>query len=882
MVRYIKLFSEFTAFLNENIQEFTTDTDIKFLNLLIENFEAVAETGTVHGKRAKLINSLIQKHGSSVSSKIEIEDSSVDKNKFPFVTLKTLFMENFRGFSQPEQFTFDKQFAFIYGPNGSGKSSLCEAIEYSLLGYINEAISKNIDINDYIKNSVTGQSNPPKLIGLASGGDEIEITKNQQAYNFLFVEKGRIENFSRISSNSPTKRQNLIATLFGLDKFNEFVNNFTDKIENYIDVKGIKNVELSRKNETIKVHKENISKAKNELLDIEKEKQTILQDLKLEITFNELDELIHKPDSGKLALIEKELLKPSKSKISVKLKNEIERAIVKITSLLEKFTELNQTYTNKKDKVQFKDLYAATLEIEVLIKDKCPVCFTPIEDTTEHPYDNARIKLHELKEISDLEIKRATAFSLLQSELSELSSILVDRYSKSSLINFQKEKIEYNISISDGINENDIIIREYNEFIVAYNKSQDGFEEYDRLVAAHNSAADSELKEKEALGEKQKNLKAISDKITNVKTRTKVIQNNLTSWNKSIDEFAKENAELIKQVELEKSTVVQNIAFASSYAKFIKHLEGYNERLPLKHLEDLSNLTLEIYNIVNSHDNEFETVSRIKLPTSTDDDIRIWYDTDPENNFDALQILSEGHIRCLGLSILLAKNIHDDCPLIIFDDIVNAIDSDHQGGVRKVIFEYKPMASKQIILTTHSESFIKELEQHPSRKDYEKLVSKVSLSQDESERKIRIKLNSYKNYLIQASQFFGNADYSEALYNCRCALENISQKIWSMIDRKGYKTEFSVMIRSPKHPPDLMSVVLALNIFIKSKDVGDKLKSLTENFDYIVGLEEHGNVIWSYLNKGTHEEEGRPDFDPLTIKDILRTINEIDKKLKSK
>ncbi len=51
----------------------------------------------------------------------------------------------------------------LIGPNGTGKSCFCEALEYTLLGSINEAESKRIDIEQYIKNLNTGISEQPIL-----------------------------------------------------------------------------------------------------------------------------------------------------------------------------------------------------------------------------------------------------------------------------------------------------------------------------------------------------------------------------------------------------------------------------------------------------------------------------------------------------------------------------------------------------------------------------------------------------------------------------------------------------------------------------------------------------------------------------------------------
>lgn len=72
--------------------------------------------------------------------------------------------------------------------------------------------------------------------------------------------------------------------------------------------------------------------------------------------------------------------------------------------------------------------------------------------------------------------------------------------------------------------------------------------------------------------------------------------------------------------------------------------------------------------------------------------------------------LSEGHIRCLGLALLVAKNIKQSSPVLIFDDAVNAID-EHRDGIWRTIFEDGWLGEKQVILICHGQAFIKTIQQ---------------------------------------------------------------------------------------------------------------------------------------------------------------------------
>ena len=84
---------------------------------------------------------------------------------------------------------------------------------------------------------------------------------------------------------------------------------------------------------------------------------------------------------------------------------------------------------------------------------------------------------------------------------------------------------------------------------------------------------------------------------------------------------------------------------------------------------------------------------------------------EPGARYDALIVFSEGHIKCLGLAILLAKNLAQGCPVVIFDDVVNAIDDDHRDGIWRTFFEDGLLHGKQVILTSHAEEFLHRIQQ---------------------------------------------------------------------------------------------------------------------------------------------------------------------------
>jgi hypothetical protein len=51
-------------------------------------------------------------------------------------------------------------------------------------------------------------------------------------------------------------------------------------------------------------------------------------------------------------------------------------------------------------------------------------------------------------------------------------------------------------------------------------------------------------------------------------------------------------------------------------------------------------------------------------------------------------------------------------------------------------------------------------------------------------------------------------------------------------------------------------------------------------FDYLLGIEKVNQIVWDYLNTGTHEEEGRSEFDHTLVREIAAKMDTLDKLVK--
>ena len=241
-----------------------------------------------------------------------------------------------------------------------------------------------------------------------------------------------------------------------------------------------------------------------------------------------------------------------------------------------------------------------------------------------------------------------------------------------------------------------------------------------------------------------------------------------------------------------------------------------------------------------------------------------------------MHVLSEGHIRCIGLAILLAKNIKENCPVLIFDDPVNAIDDDHRESIRRTLFDDAFFVSKQIILTCHGEEFFK---------DIQNLLSAGLVSQSKAftflprldEPHIRVDFNcAPRNYIISARNHLNNGEIRDALSKARQALESFTKgKLWRYVNRHG-DGNLSLKFRSVTASIELRNLTEQLKSKIAKADFGDTNKdNVLALIETLLGPSGDSRE-WRYLNKGTHEEADRSEFDRQSVLEIVTTLEQLD------
>jgi recombinational DNA repair ATPase RecF len=858
-----------------------SDIDKKFLNLLIINFEAYSSLGTTGGARAKKIGQLIESKNATLSSILPDLSSELSSGSQVFKSIVELKIGPFRGFSSEEIFLLDKKYIFMFGPNGSGKSSFCEGLEYALLGGIEESDVKRIDISTYVKNAQSGNFTYPQIFGLNSEMKKVKIGQNPSVYRFSFIEKNRIDSFARIAATTPNIQKDRIATLFGLDVFSDFVEGFTDNFKDnkYLTLINNKEILFKEENIDIEASKKRIVIINDELLVLGNETTSLIKEVSQE-KVKSLDEVriwLVGEDGTKGIInflqVKKAVIIADNADISIG--ELVFNKVMGLRGLLESITLKISELSKFSSELNFKDLYNALKSISKdITSDKaiCPACKTPMNKVTINPFDNAFSELIKMDTLATLQSEiEAMAISLSKNtreandDIKKLNSI------KKAIGNVEPSLLLFTEFVFTSI----ATIYDWKEiFTNELVRTELGLIDYGKLtneILIYNTSLQLRSTEKEKIDtelRKCQDLKKIYDRID---ASQKNLLAEQTKLKKTIAEFDAQNELKIKEIEDIRKKIVTNTKYVDSYQKLIRKLKTYKTQLPLSLSTGLSDKTKEFYNVINAHDPDFEKLERLKLPTSAGEKILIRFKGD-EKTHDALLILSEGHIKVLGLSLLLSKVVSEDLGFIIFDDIVNAIDDEHRDGIAELLLNNLDLKNRQHIITCHGDNFINKLEHKLGASVASKEVKSYRFVPTDSidERGIKISIGDSKHYLLLAKKSLNDDARKDVAFRCRQAIESISEQLWTKLGKK-LNVNLTVKMRTPDARPDLASVVDSLikelHVISGLNELEDSLKLLKEKYP------------WSLLNKGTHEQSDLPEFERKDVSDLLSLVETIEVKV---
>ena len=419
-------FERFVRWLHHPAQQATADVR-RLANLAWANFDALAGTSRQRNQRSAHLVGLMRPQLAQTTDEAPADAIEAAGDAWPWVRLRHLTVGPFRGFRTAEPFALDKQITLFYGPNGSGKTSLCEALEYALLGDVEEAGTKRIAARTYLMNDHAQRFEEPILKASDSRGGELDVIANPDAYRFCFVEKNRIDAFSRIAARPNAQRAELIATLFGMDQFSDFVGHFNESVDGQLILTAEKQRVLTARREALTTDQQTVDGQVEAFQQLDQEEAALAENYAPGTTYAALKQLIGSAETpGRLHELDTilELVPPALIGVTGQgLRNAFEKAHRNHNAL----RAIAAALRAESDQVSFKGLYDAVLALKENLGDRCPACDTPLDGPVKvatNPFDKATAGLQQLGALGLLQEQRDTAQREVERASRELRQLL--------------------------------------------------------------------------------------------------------------------------------------------------------------------------------------------------------------------------------------------------------------------------------------------------------------------------------------------------------------------------------------------------------------------------------------------------------------------------
>ena len=850
----------------------------RLANLCLANFDALESTAPQHNNRSAYIAGLARPGFTTSSDALPEIPVAAVAGEWPWRRLRNLTLGPFRGFRTPERFDLRKRLVLFYGPNGSGKTSLCEALEYALLGSVAEADAKRIDSVAYMVNEYTQTFVAPELTALNAQNQEINVQANADTFRFCFIEKNRIDSFSRIAARPAAQRAELIATLFGMEKFNDFVARFNEQMDAILVLGNTQQLRLAARQAALQADTQLVAGEPLALQAQTDAENALATEYQAGINFNALKALwiVVPEQTNRLQQLAGALdvLPPPVYGVT---RQEVQDRYNEVKRLNDELKVINGLLASKASEVSFKDLYTAVLKLQPEHSEYCPACDTPLTSTSYNPYEQARKGLADLGELADLQARQAeianrrdAASENFHDQLNVLLDFLVEKneVDQTVLGTYLDENTDLHgtwaVSYFEPLENVDAEFPPLEDILTLV----DRVAEQDAHTTLMNEARRPNVAERELINE-YRLLAQAQD------TARHQLVTAIQATRQRMDSFHQVNSQLITDAATEAGNVLRDARIKAAYDRFLLLLRRYRDELPGTLMAGLNNLAMELYNGFNRTDQEPDQLAALHLPMNGNQIIQVCFRSNPEARVDALRILSEGHIRCLGLAILLAKAQSLDAPLIVFDDAINAIDHDHRSGIRETIFESETFRHTQFIVTCHSNEFIKDIVNHlPQHSRNDSHLYVIRHHQGDHQPNI-LRNGQQRDYVLKARALKDELNDRDALGACRQALELYIEKIWRWMASHDQGT-LNVQLRDSTNGPFLRNLCDSIGVRLD--------EAVTFNHQtkapLIAALTRIRNIpaqndVWRYVNKGTHEEANLDDFDSVHVESLVVTLEEL-------
>jgi len=644
--------------------------------------------------------------------------------------LAYLQVKNFRGFGDLDSddkgtlLKFSKIKNIFYAPNGGGKSSLCEALEYATTGHIKEADRRKTKVRQYI---ARGVKRPEAIL---VGTNKQSVTRSL-TWSSCFIDRNRLQEFSLLGSkDTGNAESDVIATLFGLEEFQEVISRFV-RPESF-NLKSFERTNLADATSALERERSSLLELRNSHASkIAALNSDVCRYLGLQIhqQYAVRARYARLATLAELKIRKAERLKLAKPPAVVSMKR-IKRAVAIARKLVVRKAKIEAALLRNIAGVNYRAVYEAVRAIESTVSSSnCPACSTPLDAVAENPFERAKRELQTLGALDQLTASLREVEKRIARMASGIAATIVDVDNNARL------------DVPCGLPVGDLrsII---SNFDTATDRAETATKVLhsaakllaDNLVEIENYVENCE-KRRDEVTQANPIVKRLEEQASSMKQVGETLKIWFSDKKMSHKAFA-DAGERLAENAARRTALKGNEAGHARFNEFVRQLQleyanlyrdllDYKLSLEKSRIAGIEAKAAEYYKAINNHDDEHERIDSLSFDKSSEG-YRIKISNTDGTSLDAFSVLSEGHLRALGLSLLLAMAEKCRFPLIVFDDVVNAIDSDHRSNIIDLCFTDPYLRRTQMVVTTHDRLFWERFciiaERHPQSDQHSSCV----------------------------------------------------------------------------------------------------------------------------------------------------------------
>ncbi|MFJ2280055.1 AAA family ATPase [Pseudomonas sp. NPDC087803] len=642
----------------------------------------------------------------------KVLDSKPELDRIPpsgLGTLDYLRVKNFRGFGEfgPDDtgtfIRFSKLKNIFYAPNGGGKSSLCEALEIGTTGDIKEAARRKTKLNKYI---ARGEVKPRLML---MGTDKLPV-KRSISWSGCFIDRNRLQEFSLLGSkDTGSAESDVLATLFGLEELQEVISRFV-RPESF-SLQAFMRADQAEALDTLERARVSLSQLRrNRRADLHASisESCRLLGLRADQDFDVRRKVLRLRDMIEMHIRGSERLRAAKAPFAIPLK-QVRRICAISQRLLHRRADIEKVFLQRASEVNYRAVYEALVAIEQLqVGETCPACLTPLDQVVMNPFERAREQIKTLGALESLKQSRQrndARIALWASRIATGIGEVKGNEQADAPCPLNMDELEVELAkFHAATDRSEVAPSVLDAFLKLCARSADQLEDYLRTCERRRGE----------VGQADAQAARLEERVTQLKEIYELLKLQFDRKKLAISEFKVANgqmADLIKQKAALLNDAVDNSHFnrllkdlEAEYRTLYRDLLDYKLELEKARITGIEAKAAEYYRAINNHDEDHEQIASLTFDRLADS-YRMKITSLDGSFLDAFAVLSEGHLRALGLSILLAMAEKNNFPLIVFDDVVNAIDTDHRSNIIDLFFSDAYLRRIQMVVTTHDRLF---------------------------------------------------------------------------------------------------------------------------------------------------------------------------------